>query len=76
MFEILSPLTVESMTAANGEIEHATHSNIEVANSRMRDGTPSKIVLPRRSGQPRFGPQPYYYHASRTGVLPSWYSAS
>jgi hypothetical protein len=76
MFEIVNPLTVESMTAANGETEHPAHSHIEVANPSMRDGGPRKIVLPRRSGQPRFGPQPYYYHASRTGVLPSWCSAS
>jgi hypothetical protein len=75
MFEIVNPLTVESMTTANGETEHVAPSHIEAANPSMRDGGPRKIVLPRRSGQPRFGPQPYYYHASRTGVLPSWYSA-
>ena len=76
MFEIVNPLTVESMMAANGETEHPAHSHIEVANPPMTDGSPRKIVLPRRFGQPRFGPQPYYYHASRTGVLPSWCSAS
>lgn len=76
MFEILSPPTIEATTVANGEIEHVTHSNIEVANPRLTDAGPRKIVLPRRFGQPRFGPQPYYYQASRTGVLPSWGRAS
>jgi hypothetical protein len=72
MFEIVNPLKVESMTAADGETEHTARSNIAVANQRITDDGSRKIVLPRRSGQPRFGPQPYYYHASRTGVLPSW----
>jgi hypothetical protein len=76
MFEIVSPLTVDFTIATNGETEHPARSTIEVANPWITDGGPRKIVLPRRSGQPRFGPQPYYYHASRTGVLPSWCSAS
>jgi hypothetical protein len=63
MFEIVRQLTVESMTSANGETEHPAHAHIEVANPWMRNGGPRKIVLPR------------YYHASRTGVLPSWYPA-
>ena len=29
-----------------------------------------RVVLPRRPGEPRFGPQPYFYPASRTGVVP------
>jgi hypothetical protein len=33
-----------------------------------------KVILPRRPGEPRFGPQPYYYPASRTGVVPRWAS--
>jgi hypothetical protein len=76
MFEIVSPLTVDFTIATNGETEHPARSTIEVANPWITDGGPRKIVLPRRSGQPRFGPQPYYYDASRTGVLPTSYSAS
>jgi hypothetical protein len=30
-----------------------------------------KIFLPRRSGEQRFGPQQYYYAASKGGVIPS-----
>jgi hypothetical protein len=63
MFEIISP-----PIDAN---EYLAHANIESAKPRMTDGGPRKVVLPRRSGEPRFGPQPYYYEASRTGVLPS-----
>jgi hypothetical protein len=74
MFEILSPLTVDPTTAGNGEIAYLAHSHIEGANSRMTDRSPHKIVLPRRPGEPRFGPQSYYYEASPTGVLPSWCS--
>jgi hypothetical protein len=76
MFEIVNPPTVDFTMAANGETEHPAHSTIKVTNRWMTEARPRKIVLPRRSGQPRFGPQPYYYHASRTGVLPSWCSAS
>ena len=64
MFEIVSPLTVDPTTAGNGEIAHLAHSHIEGANSR--DRSPHKIVLPRRPGAPRFGPQSYYYEASPT----------
>jgi hypothetical protein len=71
MFEIANPLTVDSTTAVSNITEHLKHSYIKGANSRMTNGAPRKIVLPRRLGEPRFGPQPYYYEASRTGVLPS-----
>jgi hypothetical protein len=76
MFEIVNPPNVDFAMAANGETEHPAHSTIKVVNQWTTDAGPRKIVLPRRSGQPRFAPQPYYYHASRTGVLPSWCSAS
>ena len=72
MFEIVNAST----TAASKVAEHLKRSHIEGANSRMMGGEPRKIVLPRRFGEPRFGPQPYYYEASRTGVLPSGCSAS
>jgi hypothetical protein len=71
MFEIINPLIADSTTAASNVTEHLKRSHIESAHSRMTGGGPRKIVLPRRFGEPRFGPQPYYYEASRTGVLPS-----
>jgi hypothetical protein len=30
-----------------------------------------RIVLPRRSGEPRFAPRQYWYPASKSGVVPS-----
>jgi hypothetical protein len=62
--------------AGNDKIGHIPlHPNREGAN-RTEDGGPSKVMLPRRVGEPRFGPQSYYYEASRTGVLPSGYPAA
>jgi hypothetical protein len=29
-----------------------------------------KVFLPRRPGEPRFGPRQYFYPASKTGVVP------
>jgi hypothetical protein len=71
MFEIINPLIADSTTAASNVTEHLKRSHIESAHSRMTGVGPRKIVLPRGFGEPRFGPQPYYYEASRTGVLPS-----
>jgi hypothetical protein len=39
---------------------------------RTAESATQKTFLPRRSGEPRFGPQQYYYPASKTGVMPSW----
>jgi hypothetical protein len=76
MFEIVSPTTLDHTTVVNSVTEHLAHSNIEAANPKATDGGRRRVVLPRRWGQPRFGPPPYYYEASRTGVLPSGCSAS
>ena len=43
--------------------------------TEITSGGPCKILLPRRSGESRFGPPQYYYPASRTGVMPSRNSA-
>jgi hypothetical protein len=72
MFEIATAPTVDPTTAANAA---ADHLNMKKANPSMADSGPRKIVLPRRLGEPRFGPQSYYYEASRTGVLPTGCSA-
>jgi hypothetical protein len=76
MFEIVSPTTLDHTTVGNSVTENLAHSNIEGVNPKAIDGGRRKIVLPRRLGEPRFGPPPYYYEASRTGVLPSGCSAS
>jgi len=43
----------------------------ESTTPQITNGGPCKILLPRRSGESRFGPPQYYYPASRTGVMPS-----
>jgi hypothetical protein len=76
MFAIVTPTTLDHTTEGNSVTEHPAHLNIEAANPKATDGGWRKIVLPRRLGEPRFGPPPYYYKASRTGVLPGCCSAS
>ena len=49
----------------------ASTRHFGMAENRMAD-EPRKILLPRRPGEPRFGPPQYYYPASRTGVMPCW----
>jgi len=39
---------------------------------RNSERNSQKVILPRRPGEPRFGPQPYFYPASKTGVVPRW----
>jgi hypothetical protein len=73
MLEVISPPTVNP-AVVNGT-RRLPDVNSESAIALFKDGGPHKIVLPRRLGEPRFAPQPYYYQASRSGVLPSWYSA-
>ena len=34
------------------------------------EGDDGKVFLPRRPGEPRFGPRQYFYPASKTGVVP------
>jgi hypothetical protein len=36
------------------------------------ESTSQKIFVPWRPSEPRFGPQQYYYAASKSGVVPSW----
>jgi hypothetical protein len=71
MFEIVIPPTVDGSTAGNGGASAVAYASSEGANRRVTGGRPRKIMLPRRDGEPRFGPQPYYYEASRTGVMPA-----
>jgi hypothetical protein len=72
MFEIVVPPNVISSSAGNGGSGSVVHANTK---QPMNDGA-QKIMLPRRLGEPRFGPQPYYYEASRTGVVPAGMSHS
>jgi len=40
--------------------------------SRDDDMVCRKILLPRGPLQAKFGPQPYFYFASKSGAVPSW----
>jgi hypothetical protein len=50
--------------------DEANTRHFGMAENRMADEL-RKILLPRRPGEPEFGPPQYYYAASRTGVMPS-----
>ena len=54
-----------------GDMENQVSAN-GIAGALLRDFERSgeKIILPRRPGESRFGPQPYYYPASPSGVVP------
>jgi hypothetical protein len=39
---------------------------------RTEESTCQKIFLPWRPNEARYGPQQYYYAASKSGVVPSW----
>jgi hypothetical protein len=58
-----------------GVMPEETRDNGIKANNRRASFSEEgghKVFLPRQSGQPRFGPQPFYYEASKSGVVPSW----
>jgi hypothetical protein len=73
MFEIPDPLAADSAEGGNGAHEPIAEPSL-LGIPRLNAGGPHKIILPRRPGESRFGPQQYYYPASRTGVVPSWSS--
>jgi hypothetical protein len=77
MIDIARPPTIDCTNAANAGIDDfLPQPNKEGANQQAEDGSSGKVMLPRRIGEPRFGPQSYYYEASRTGVVPSGSSAA
>src|SRR5271167_3141892 len=71
MFEIPDPLAAASAQGGNGAHEPVAELSLAGVIPRMTAGGLHKIILPRRPGEPRFGPRQYYYPASRTGVVPS-----
>jgi hypothetical protein len=75
MFEIADSLTADSSLAGCSGSERVVEADITIAASQLIEAGPHKLVLPRRPGESRLGPRQYYYPASRTGVLPSWYCA-
>jgi hypothetical protein len=68
------PFERRASLADFGEIRRTfeTEQNNAIMMPRTAESISGKIILPRRSGEPRFGPQQYYYPASKTGVVPSW----
>jgi hypothetical protein len=68
MFEIESlSIPGNSETYGNGHQRPAEPMIKNAIPQTTADGR-RKIVLPRRSSEPRFAPLQYYYPASRTGV--------
>jgi hypothetical protein len=57
------------------DLDQMVKPSTESAMSELTNDGPCKTLLPRRSGESRFGPLQYYYPASRTGVVPSRNSA-
>jgi hypothetical protein len=77
MFEIVIPPNVDGSPAGNGGTGIVAPVKSEDGNAQIaNDAGVRKILLPRRAGEPRFGPQPYYYEASRSGVVPGRYAAA
>jgi len=60
---VLPERNSQSYQLDNARTGHETRSHQE--NAR-------KIFLPRGSVQAKFGPQPYFYFASKSGAVPSW----
>jgi hypothetical protein len=68
MIEVSNPLAANCAQDVRGENDNFIDTSVRATSSTSTSG---KVFLPSRSGEPRFGPRPYYYPASRTGVLPS-----
>ena len=68
MFEVSNPLAVNSVPDGRGKNDNFVGASVRIAAGASARG---KVFLPSRSGEPRFGPQSYYYPASKTGVMPS-----
>lgn len=77
--------TGENRQKADTAERNFQHRNLSVGRFRSRSGlemgptsthpvesTGEKIFLPRRSSEPPFAPQQYYYRASKSGVVPPW----
>jgi hypothetical protein len=67
--------------AVRNAAETENHERVlapEIASTILRNSerNSQKVVLPRRPGESRFAPQPYFYPASKTGVVPRWTASS
>jgi hypothetical protein len=76
MFETINVLDTEPAEGGNSAHEYLAEPNGFGVIPRMTAGSAGKILLPRRSGESRFGPRQYYYPTSRTGVVPGWAASS
>jgi hypothetical protein len=57
--DLITPATRDQHAAANTDAAASAETQ------------PVRQELPRRAGESRFAPRPYFYGASRTGVVPS-----
>ena len=72
MFEISERFS--SVQADNEDVayENNGYQNINHVMPQLADPETQRISLPRGSALSRFAPEPYYYLASKSGVMPSW----
>ena len=69
MFDRFSSVLTES---EDGGYNHNRPLDIDRVVPQNPTTINQKIFLPRGSGQSIFEPRPYYYPASKSGVVPSW----
>ena len=67
---------LEQSSIAIAEQQNAGNGSNAVMEAFAREANNQRIALPRRPGESRFAPPQYYYEASKTGVVPSWVTAS
>jgi hypothetical protein len=70
MFESSDPMTARAEGGSGAHEAVAEPSLAGIVPRLTADGL-HKTILPRRPGEPRFGPRQYYYPASPSGVVPS-----
>jgi hypothetical protein len=71
MFELPDPMAADAAEGGSGAHQPIAEPGLAGIIPGMTAGGLHKIILPRRPGESRFGPQQYYYPASPSGVVPS-----
>jgi hypothetical protein len=71
MFESSDPMTAARAESGSGAHEAVAEPSLAGTVPRLTADGLHKTILPRRPGEPRFGPRQYYYPASPSGVVPS-----
>ena len=72
MFEISDRFSRVQPDGEDEAYENKRYRNINHVMPPMAEAESQRISLPRGSALSRFAPEPYYYLASKGGVMPSW----